>query len=404
MLERERDPLDAAVASSVLKPANSSTSRASFRLFSLSSTIRISWLTTPPARLGRVKRNVLPWPGSLSTQRRPPCSSTSLRESGSPSPVPSACLPSLRLLELLEDRLQVLGRRCRGRCRRRRSRPGRRRARAETSTRPSAGRELDRVGEEVEDDLAHASLVGRDRDLLRLGVEGEREPAAARALACIETALRRMSGIATCESSSSMRPASILARSRTSLISESRCLPASSTSLDVGELALVQLAEHLLVQHLAEADDRVQRRAQLVRHRGEEVGLVRGSPSRARAYSALELVAHPVHVRGEAADLVAVRDLEVACEVARGDLGEPLLGAAQRHDDRPREEEPERKREREASRGDADQEIARARERAPVGGDERVCAGAGLARIGGRPATRKRLRICRCAEGSIGRR
>ena len=44
--------------------------------------------------------------------------------------------------------------------------------------------------------------------------------------------------------------------------------------VDVGELALVQLAEHLLVQHLAEADDRVQRRSQLVRHRGEEVGLV----------------------------------------------------------------------------------------------------------------------------------
>ncbi len=44
--------------------------------------------------------------------------------------------------------------------------------------------------------------------------------------------------------------------------------------VDVGELAFVQLAEHLLVQHLGEADDRVQRRAELVRHRGEEVGLV----------------------------------------------------------------------------------------------------------------------------------
>src|SRR5215472_14698553 len=44
---------------------------------------------------GRVKRNVLPCPGSLSTQRRPPWSSTSLRERGSPSPVPSAFLPSV---------------------------------------------------------------------------------------------------------------------------------------------------------------------------------------------------------------------------------------------------------------------------------------------------------------------
>src|SRR5438552_1478968 len=48
---------------------------------------------------------------------------------------------------------------------------------------------------------------------------------------CIETALRRSSGSATWDSSSSILPASILARSRTSLISESRCLPASSTSL-----------------------------------------------------------------------------------------------------------------------------------------------------------------------------
>ena len=48
---------------------------------------------------------------------------------------------------------------------------------------------------------------------------------------CIDTAVRRRSGTATSESSSSSRPASILARSSTSLISESRCLPASRTSL-----------------------------------------------------------------------------------------------------------------------------------------------------------------------------
>src|SRR5262245_9007060 len=46
-------------------------------------------------RTGRVKRNVLPRPTSLSTQRRPLWSSTSLRDRGSPSPVPSAFLPSL---------------------------------------------------------------------------------------------------------------------------------------------------------------------------------------------------------------------------------------------------------------------------------------------------------------------
>src|SRR5439155_3716184 len=40
---------------------------------------------------GRVNTNVLPFPGSLSTQIRPPCSSTRRFESASPSPVPSPC-------------------------------------------------------------------------------------------------------------------------------------------------------------------------------------------------------------------------------------------------------------------------------------------------------------------------
>ncbi len=114
--------------------------------------------------------------------------------------------------------------------------------------------------------------------------------------------------------------------------------------VDVGELAFVELAEHLLVQHLAEADDRVQRRAQLVRHRGQEVGLV-AARRLELAVQPLELVAHPVHLRGEAADLVAVRDVEAPREVACGDLVEALLGAAQRRDDRPGEKEAERERE-----------------------------------------------------------
>src|SRR5664279_4181716 len=40
------------------------------------------------------------------------------------------------------------------------------------------------------------------------------------------------------------------------------------------ELLVVDLAEHLLAQHLREADDRVERRAQLVRHVGEELRLM----------------------------------------------------------------------------------------------------------------------------------
>jgi hypothetical protein len=93
----------------------------------------------------------------------------------------------------------------------------------------SAGRELDRVREEVEDDLAYPSavIVISSGSVSMASVS----PAPLARSLSIETALLRISGIATEESSSSMRPASILARSRTSLISESRCLPASSTSL-----------------------------------------------------------------------------------------------------------------------------------------------------------------------------
>jgi hypothetical protein len=57
----------------------------------------------------------------------------------------------------------------------------------------------------------------------------------------------------------------------------------------------VGLAEQPLPQHLREADDRVQRRPQLVRHVREELGLV---PARRLqlAVEAAQLVVRPVHV------------------------------------------------------------------------------------------------------------
>ena len=62
-------------------------------------------------------------------------------------------------------------------------------------------------------------------------------------------------------------------------------LPGVADVADVLLLALVELAEHPLQQHVAEPDDGVQRRPQLVRHRGQELGLVpaRRSPARARS-------------------------------------------------------------------------------------------------------------------------
>jgi hypothetical protein len=98
------------------------------------------------------------------------------------------------------------------------------------------------------------------------------------------------------------------------------------------------------LQDLREADDRVQWRAQLVRHRRQKVGLVAACCLQL-AVEPLELIAHPVHLRGEASDLVPVRDVESPCEVPHGDLVEARLGVLERHYDRPREHEPERERE-----------------------------------------------------------
>ena len=75
--------------------------------------------------------------------------------------------------------------------------------------------------------------------------------------------------------SSSILPASILERSRMSLISSSRCLPARVDLLQVGATKpSCSRSLGLLLQHLAVADDGVQRRAQLVAHVGEELRLV----------------------------------------------------------------------------------------------------------------------------------
>ena len=96
----------------------------------------------------------------------------------------------------------------------------------------------------------------------------------------------RASPSAKVECSSSIRPASTLDRSRISLSSSSRCLPGAADVAQVLLLALVEVAEHALEQHLGEADDGVERRPQLVRHAGQELGLV---PARDLELGALAL-------------------------------------------------------------------------------------------------------------------
>ena len=83
----------------------------------------------------------------------------------------------------------------------------------------------------------------------------------------------------------------------------------SKDVVEVLRLFRVHLSEHLLAHHLREADDRVQRRPQLVGHVLEELRLVAACGLELQI-EALELVVHAVHVRRQRSELVAVRDVD----------------------------------------------------------------------------------------------
>ena len=106
-----------------------------------------------------------------------------------------------------------------------------------------------------------------------------------------------------------------------SLISESRWRPELRTTRTYSACFSFSSPEHALVQHLREADDRVERRAQLVRHVGEELRLVAAGRLQL-AVQPPQLVVHPVQVGGERAELVAIRNVDASGEVPGGDLCE----------------------------------------------------------------------------------
>ena len=112
---------------------------------------------------GSVKVKTEPRPGSLSTHRRPPKWSTIWRQIASPSPVPGGLLGErvADLAELLEDDAPGARGRCPRRC------PARRRARRPASSASrhldparALGRELHRVGQQVQHHLHDAVAVG----------------------------------------------------------------------------------------------------------------------------------------------------------------------------------------------------------------------------------------------------
>ena len=90
------------------------------------------------------------------------------------------------------------------------------------------------------------------------------------------------------------------------------------------------------------------------------------------SYSRPQLVVHPIQVHGQSSELVAVRNLDMAREVAGSDLRKPRLGSLDRPDQRPGENGAEQERKQDAGGADADEEVSRRGERVPVLGDQEI--------------------------------
>ena len=137
--------------------------------------------------------------------------------------------------------------------------------------------ELERVRQQVLQDLPEPLRVGLDRARARPASTStsKREPLlAARAArrsgqAVDEPRERRPAPAAT-----STLPASIFDRSRMSLISASRSLPADEMVCANLTCSAVRLPSWLSASSLARISERVERRAQLVAHVGQELALV----------------------------------------------------------------------------------------------------------------------------------
>ena len=144
--------------------------------------VAASWAVTDAGSVGptgSVKRKVLPSERRFRPRGGRRGAPDELPGEGRPSPVPSARLPSVACLNSWKIVSSSSG-----------AMPGPVSAtaistwpsssRAETSTRPSAGVNLTALDSEVEDDLADATPVGADRDLLRLRRQRELDPRSAR--------------------------------------------------------------------------------------------------------------------------------------------------------------------------------------------------------------------------------
>ena len=136
---------------------------------------------------------------------------------------------------------------------------------------PAVRREFDRIGQQVEHDLAHRALVHPDARQMRLDSFADGDLALARAQceqvpAILDDAGERHGVLAQFVASG------LDARQVEDLVDERQKMLAAR--VDVGRIFLVGRhdvrAEQLALHHFGKAEDRVERRAQFVAHRREE--------------------------------------------------------------------------------------------------------------------------------------
>ena len=132
--------------------------------------------------------------------------------------------------------------------------------------------------------------------------------------------------------SSSTLPASIFDRSSGVLDQRQQVPPGADDPVQVGELMWAEGRAALLAQQLAVADDRVERRAQLVAHVGQEGALGPAGGQRPverlgeRLAAATQLVAHDIEADHQRVDgpVILLARVQLAVEVQRGHRGDDL--------------------------------------------------------------------------------
>ena len=134
--------------------------------------------------------------------------------------------------------------------------------------------ELDGIGEQVEQDLLQFPLVGRQADLgLRRDLQRQLDAALDRLLP--QHAHGAFQGFPQREAAQvELHLARLHLGEVQDVVDQGEQVPAAGKDVvDVFLLLFVDDAEHLVLQHLGEADHRIERGAQLVAHVGQEVGL-----------------------------------------------------------------------------------------------------------------------------------